>query len=395
LRVIKAAGQEGRLVGGCVRDALLGHKIADIDIAIDAVPEETIDIFNSAGIKVVPTGLKHGTVTVVQGGTPFEITSLRQDVATDGRHAVVSFTKDWKADAARRDFTINALYADDRGYIYDYFGGQSDLVQGIVRFIGDPHTRIREDHLRILRYFRFALRFSRTNENGSLELDAPSLQAVNERVALLDSLSKERVQSELLKILEDPYPLKILRFMPDVFYILFKVAPDFELLGNILSRPDSLATRRSQCASLRNLFAIYPRNVGVIKHNLKLSREQCGFISALHQIQDVAYSPANLLAIRIKHGDDIARGWADVRTAIGDALPLNAFDSAAPQFPLLGRDLISAGLESPGPNIKKLLQACEDWWCESDGSPTREDCLEWCTTHRHIGLPTDSPGGFL
>jgi poly(A) polymerase len=383
LQVIKNAGHEGRLVGGCVRDALLDHMTADIDIAIDALPEETIDIFETVGLKVIPTGLEHGTVTVIHNNTPFEITSLRQDVATDGRHAVVNFTKNWEADAARRDFTINALYADDRGEIFDYFDGVADLALGIVRFIGDPQARISEDNLRILRFYRFAQRFSDTDENGFLELDAPSLKAVNENVKLLRNLSKERIQSELLKILEYPSPMKILHFMPDVFETLFGIPPDFTLIRKLVSRRNSFPRRQNfRNIPFVNLFAIYPQNVTTIERSLKLSRYQVKFLRALAEIRDTSLSPTNLLAIRIKYGDDIARGWADVRAAMGDALSAGLFDSVAPKFPMSGGDLIRFGLVRPGPNIRNMMRACQSWWCEQGGLPTREDCLEWCAQQR-------------
>jgi poly(A) polymerase len=383
LQIIKKAGSEGRLVGGCVRDALLNHAIADIDIAIDAPPEQTVDIFTAAGLKVIPTGLGHGTVTVIHEGTPFEITSLRQDVSTDGRHAIVNFTKSWEADAARRDFTINALYADGCGHIYDYFGGQADLARGIVRFIGDPQARIREDNLRILRYYRFALRFSRTDKDGSIKLDTSSMQTVKENVKLLKNLSKERIQSELFKILESPSPMEILHLMPRVFETLFNVAPDFMLVRKLVSRSDSFS-RKLNCSSvpLLILFAIYPQNVTAIERGLKLSRAQVKFLRALTVMKDISYSPTDLLAIRIKYGDEIARGWADVRAAMEDALPVELFDSVAPKLPISGKDLIRAGLACPGPDIKKMLQACERWWCGQGGRHTREECVEWCARQR-------------
>ncbi|MDR1208188.1 MAG: CCA tRNA nucleotidyltransferase, partial [Holosporales bacterium] len=334
LRIIKNAGHEGRLVGGCVRDALLNHTTSDIDIAIDVPPEQTIDIFKITGLKVIPTGLVHGTVTVIHNETPFEITSLRQDVATDGRHAIVKFTKSWEADAARRDFTINALYANDRGQIFDYFDGQADLVRGIVRFIGDPQARISEDNLRILRFYRFALGFSRADENGFFELDEPSLKAVHENVKLLRNLSKERIQSELFKILENPSVIKILHIMPNVFETLFNRPPDLMLGRKLMSISNSFS-RKLNCRSvpLLNLFAIYPQNVMGIECSLKLSREQVKFLRAVSEMKDISFSTTNLLAIRIKYGDDIARGWADVRTAMGDMLPVESFDSIVPQFP--------------------------------------------------------------
>jgi tRNA nucleotidyltransferase/poly(A) polymerase len=347
---------EARLVGGCVRDALLGRPCADIDLAINVPPEQATYVFSNA--KVIPTGASHGTITVITNdGTQFEITSLRQDVCTDGRHAIVEYTTDWKKDAARRDFTINALYADQNGQIYDYFGGISDLEHGIIRFIGDPTARINEDYLRILRFYRFALRFGHCDQ-----LDQPSLQAVKAQVQKLEFLSKERVQSELLKILADKDPLKILQMMIDVFNVLFGGPPDLtsELLTGI-------------APPLLRLFALYPHDSTIFRHKLKLSRNQMKFLTAMTVLKDIRFTPETLLNIRLTHGDNVALGWFNWATSN----PLDFFDEQAPAFPLTGRDLISEDM-MPGPALGKLLQQCQEWWCERGGQPSREECLNWC-----------------
>ena len=205
-RLLAALGAEQELtryVGGAVRDDLLGLPISDIDLATRISPQEVVERLEAAKIKAVPTGIDHGTITAVSDGQPVEITTLRRDVSTDGRRATVAYTDDWKEDAARRDFTINALSADPRtGEIYDYFEGLTDLQTRHIRFIGDPLQRIAEDHLRILRFFRFHARF------GSGELDQAALDACTERANDLMALSRERIADEILKLLgaSDPAP---------------------------------------------------------------------------------------------------------------------------------------------------------------------------------------------
>lgn len=205
-------GVEGRLVGGCVRDALLGQAISDIDVAVNASPHVVQQLLEKEGFKVIPTGLKHGTVTVLVEKEAFELTSLRRDVITDGRHATVAYTTDWREDAARRDFTMNALYLSSDGTLADFFGGKADLAQGLVRFIGDPDQRICEDFLRILRYYRFVQRFGGIAQGT---LDKRSHAAVRRHNQSLPNLSKERIQSELFKILEHKRPQEIVRLMDD------------------------------------------------------------------------------------------------------------------------------------------------------------------------------------
>ena len=199
--VIAALGEGGvdvRFVGGCVRDALLGRAVDDIDIGVPLPPDEAVGRLEAAGLKVVPTGIAHGTVTAVSAGTGFEVTSLRRDVETDGRRAAIAFTADWREDALRRDFTINALSLCPDGAVFDYFGGLADLDPPCIRFVGDPHERIREDHLRILRFYRFAAVF------GIAAGDPASRAACAALAGRIDALSRERVGQEFLKTLAAP-----------------------------------------------------------------------------------------------------------------------------------------------------------------------------------------------
>ena len=204
---LTADGGAARFVGGAVRNALLGEPVGDVDIATPLVPDEVMRRLQAAGLGAVPTGIAHGTVTAVSGGKPFEVTTLRRDVETFGRRAVVAYTTDWAEDAARRDFTMNALYADEDGAIYDYFGGLADLEARRVRFVGDARTRIREDYLRILRLFRFHAWYGRG------EIDSEALAAAQAEKAGLKLLSGERVQKEVLRLLEAKEPSPAVRVM--------------------------------------------------------------------------------------------------------------------------------------------------------------------------------------
>src|SRR5712691_5264289 len=234
LSALTEAGITARFVGGCVRDALLGRPIADIDLATPARPEEVSEALAKAGIKVVPTGIEHGTVTAVVNspGPPrhYEITTLRRDVETFGRRARVTFDADWAADAARRDFTINAIYLDPDGTIHDPVGGLTDLAAHRVRFVGDPTTRIAEDVLRVLRYYRFQARFG--DGPGNDRGDPAARGACRVAIPLLSTLSAERVAGELLRLLAVPDPLATLRMM-DEDGVLASVLPEASRLDRL------------------------------------------------------------------------------------------------------------------------------------------------------------------
>ena len=255
LEALDAKAGSARLVGGAVRDLALGQQLADLDLATTILPEDVIRRLGEAGIKAIPTGISHGTITAVASGTVVEVTTLRSDVATDGRRATVAFTSDWFADAARRDFTINALYADPlNGQIYDPTGdGLADLDARQVRFIGDPLARIAEDHLRILRFFRFHARF------GIGAPDPKALAACAQRANDLMALSRERIADELLKLLALPDPLPTVRTMIDMG-ILRPVLP--EIVGSdslsSLSEMEGLASIPRD--PLRRLAALLPRD---------------------------------------------------------------------------------------------------------------------------------------
>jgi poly(A) polymerase len=341
-----------RYVGGVVRDSLLGIGAKDVDMATTLLPEQTLERLAAAGIKAVPTGLAHGTVTAVLEGGPVEITTLRRDVETDGRHATVAFSTDWREDAARRDFTINALSADPRTLqVFDYFGGLDDLAARRVRFIGDAETRIREDYLRILRYFRFQARF------GSLPADAAAEAAVQALRAGLMGLSRERVAAELLNLLGLADPAPTLARMAELG-VLAQVLPEAD--------PAPLAAliateAREQAApdALRRMAAILPADTAVVDQvgaRLRLSaaqRKRLGTAAA--RVGTETSAEARGLAFRL--GMDEARD----RLLLAGASLAPLADWQPPRFPLKGGAVVARGI-SAGPAIARVLRAVQDGW---------------------------------
>ncbi|MEY4889350.1 MAG: hypothetical protein RIQ75_480 [Pseudomonadota bacterium] len=356
--VVAALGGEVRLVGGVVRDTLAGQATKDIDLATPLLPEKVIEKLSAAGIKCVPTGLAHGTVTAVVEGRPFEITTLRRDVSTDGRRATVTFTDDWQEDAARRDFTVNALYADpDTGEIQDYFGGVADLEAGIVRFIGEPLTRIAEDHLRILRFFRFNARFGKGTPH------AESLAACRVRANDLMALSRERIAMELLAILALPNPESAIGLMIDngIFVPVLPEIADAAPLGRLLEREKALA---SEPDALRRLAALLPADPALaedVGNRLRLSNAQRKQLITLASRSVDDNTNPKALAYRL-----------GVEAAM-DRLLLGTGDAAAilgwtpPRFPLTGGSIVERGIQA-GPEVARVLQAAERQWIE-EGFP--------------------------
>lgn len=352
MKVLGAEEGKTRYVGGCVRDTLLKLPVSDVDLATRLRPEDVIERLGEAGIKVVPTGLAHGTVTAVVAGSPVEVTSLRRDVSTDGRRATIAYTGDWREDAGRRDFTINALTADPRtAEIFDYFDGLADIEARRVRFIGDPMTRIAEDHLRILRFFRFHARF------GAGEPDADALSACAERANDLMALSRERIADELLKLLALPDPVPALRLM--VENGIFKpVLPEIDTV----ERLEQLARNEAGFAPepLRRLAALLPRDPEIaasVAARLRLSNKAA---KRLVSAADPSLDSPKLLAYRIGIAEAIDRlllSGAD-KAGIGSLQ-----DWRKPQFPLGGGDLIAMGLV-PGPLVARTLQQVERLWAE-------------------------------
>lgn len=359
-RLLRALGaEEGltRYVGGAVRDELLGLPVSDVDLATRIPPEEVVKRLEAAKIKAVPTGIEHGTITAVSDGRAVEITTLRRDVSTDGRRATVAFTDDWKEDAARRDFTINALFADPlSGEIYDYFDGLDDLRNRHIRFIGDALQRIAEDHLRILRFFRFHARFD------AGEPDAAALDACTIRANDLMALSRERIADELLKLLAVPDPSGTVGIMLQR-NILSPVLPEIEP-ERLCDLEALVANERSAGIDphpLRRLSALLPRNPEVAEDvavRLRFSNKARKRLASA-AVTELLQSP-QALAYRI--GSEFA---ADRLLLAGK--PQQAATVAnwkAPRLPISGGALIARGL-TEGPIVAKTLRYIEDRWVEA------------------------------
>ena len=356
-RLLEALGaDEGltRYVGGAVRDDLLDLPVSDVDLATRLQPEEVMQRLEAARIKAVPTGIDHGTVTAVSDGHPYEVTTLRRDVSTDGRRATVAFTTDWEDDAARRDFTINALSADPKtGEVFDYFGGLEDLLERHVRFIGDPLKRIAEDHLRILRYFRFHARF------GAGEPEPAALEACTRRANDLMALSRERIADELLKLLAISDPAATVQIM--VEHGIFKpVVP--EISAERLKDLRSLITAEEEAGiapdGLRRLEALLPRSaasVEAVAVRLKLSNKARRRLSCAAGAD--AGSVSEALAYRL--GTDCA---VDALLLAGKAAEADRIARwHVPRLPIKGGMLIARGL-TEGPIVARTLRRIEDRW---------------------------------
>jgi len=363
LRALGAAEGETRFVGGCVRDTLLDLPVSDVDLATRLTPEQVIERLKRARIKAVPTGLAHGTVTAVIAGAPVEVTTLRRDVSTDGRRATVAFTDDWREDAARRDFTINALSADPQTLdVFDYFGGEADLEARRVRFIGDPLTRIAEDHLRILRFFRFHARF------GAGAPDPEGLEACTARANDLMALSRERIADELTKLLALPSPAATVALMI-ARGVLRPMLPEIagaERLERLLPREAEAGAEPQAVRRLAALLPQAPEVAASVAARLRLSKRAAKRLASAAVADDG--SPPEVLAYRIGVDEAVDR------ILLGDRDPADARALAGwarPQLHVRGGDLIAMGLEA-GPTVAATLQAIEREWAESGFAPERE-----------------------
>jgi poly(A) polymerase len=377
LAALSAEGTVVRFVGGSVRDALLGREMDDIDIATPDPPERVVELLDRAAIKVVPTGLKHGTVTAVVPPRHFEITTLRQDVETFGRHARVAFTDDWKEDAKRRDFTMNALFLDAEGRIFDPVGGLADLRAGRVRFVGDPATRIEEDVLRLLRFYRFHAHFGRG------EADAPARAACRALAFRLPGLSGERVQAELFKLLAAPGPLPTLALMAEdgVLGRVLPEAGDRKRLAALIP----LDPGRDAVLRLAALLPAEARAAASAAERLRVSRAIAERLSILAEPPwpvDLAADPRAQRRALHHLGIDRYRDLVLLRAAESepaqadrarDLLALTA-EWPEPAFPLKGRDVAALGIP-PGPEMGRLLAEVESWWEEGDFRADRAACL--------------------
>lgn len=353
-------------VGGCVRNALMGRGVDDVDIATRLVPEEATRRLEQAGIRVVPTGLAHGTVTAVCGGKGFEITTLRRDVETDGRHATIAFTDDWREDAARRDFTMNTLLADGAGAVYDpQETGLADLEAGRVRFVGDPAARIAEDYLRILRFFRFHAIYGR----GAA--DPSALAACGAAAEKIGGLSRERITHEVLKIImaDDPAAALGLMFGCGVLAGLAGAAYDPAVLTRLAQGRAGAAARLAVLDmpdAARERYLILPNRI------LKDMEILAAALSGLDAVDD---SAAKLLIYRhgADHAAQILLSYAALHGGQADLFLVQNW--TPPRFPLTGDDVMKAGVPA-GPQVGAILKELERWWIGQDFQPGRVECLE-------------------
>ncbi|QPQ54023.1 CCA tRNA nucleotidyltransferase [Allosphingosinicella flava] len=369
LAALDAESGAARFVGGAVRDTLLDLAVSDLDIATRLLPDDVMTRLKARDIRVIPTGIDHGTVTAVLPHGPIEITTLRRDVSTDGRRATIAFSDDWREDAARRDFTINALSADpSSGEIFDYFGGLDDLRNGRVRFIGDPLQRIAEDHLRILRFFRFHARFGRGAPDG------PAMDACTARANDLMALSRERIADELLKLLALPHPAPTVKLMAEAG-IFRPVLPEIEEGGverlfRLTARETALGLPPEKLRRLAALLPPDPAAAAAVAARLRLSNKALKRLVSAASWPQPAGDP-RLLAYAIGRDEALDRlllrdtdeGLADAIAALGDW--------ERPRLALSGGDLIAMGLE-PGPAVARILQAVEREWSEGGFSDDGE-----------------------
>ncbi|SCZ43716.1 CCA tRNA nucleotidyltransferase [Afifella marina] len=384
MHALKSEEGATRIVGGAVRNALLGEPVGDIDMATILLPEDVVAAAEDAGLKSVPTGIEHGTVTVIAEGHPFEVTTLRADVETDGRHAVVRFTDDWAEDAGRRDFTLNALYCDASGHVFDPLGGYPDLAARNIRFVGDPEERIREDYLRILRFFRFFAWY------GDGRPDAEGLKASSRLKAGIAVLSAERVWSELKRLLAAPDPSRALRWMR-ITGTLDKALPENWGIDAIERVVAAERAEEIPPDPLLRLMAIIPPHrsrIDQLASRLRLARKETERLVSWAETPEPESELSDALLAR--------RAYSSGRRALTDRLFLAlardmekdderavaarkrqlAFvrDYERPTFPLTGKDLLAAGYQ-PGPELGKLLNELEERWLEVDFAISREELL--------------------
>jgi len=379
--VMKALG-DARFVGGCVRNSLLGLGVDDIDIATPLTPDAVAKAVERQGMRAVATGLEHGTVTVVCNSKPFEVTTLRRDVSTDGRRATVAFTTDWQEDAGRRDFTINALYADAQGQVFDYHGGLEDLKAGVVRFIGDADARIAEDYLRVLRLFRIHAWYGRG------EINAVALTACAAARHQLKTLSGERLQKEVLKLLLVRAPLGVVRAM-QASGVLGELIPgviDTDALGRMCEIDSAHGLAADPVLRLAVMLdgAATAHALAVRWRLSNKDRDRLADVFRLRDVVKVGLPRGSSEALVYRHGNatvrDLARvGWVRAYpTPAAEgwlALIRLAETWQRPHLPIDGADILKAGVPH-GPAVGKALAAVEDWWVASGFPASRERALE-------------------
>lgn len=378
------AGATARFVGGCVRDTLMRRAVGDIDIATDAEPEAVVAALERGRIKAVPTGLAHGTITAVLDHAHFEITTLRHDVETFGRRARVAFTGNWEADAARRDFTMNALFLDMAGNVYDPVHGLADVKRGRVRFVGEAAQRIDEDVLRLLRYFRFFAWFDRVPP------DADALAACRAAAPKLPTLSGERVRMELLKLFAAPNPGPTVDLMAETG-VLAQILPEATAVGRfhaVLTVEREAGAQNDPLRRIAALIEVDQAGALAAARQLRFSSKEAAHLAALAAPSVTVTAdmrPAALREALYRLGSRLVRNlavlaWADARARgtaddQGFRRLIAAADTWRPvAFPLKGADALAAGVP-PGPAVGRLMATVEEWWIDQGFGPDRAQCL--------------------
>ncbi len=380
---LAGTGAVSRAVGGAVRNTLLGEPIDDIDIATAATPDQVLLAAERAGLRVIATGLQHGTVTLIADGTPFEVTTLRRDVTTDGRHASVAFTDDWALDASRRDFTINALYSDADGTLFDPLGGCVDLMPTRIRFIGDARARIREDYLRIMRFFRFSARY----DAGAFDRDG--LDACSAERDGLVRVSAERIRAELFKLLLARRAAEACRTMQSTGFLVAMLgcAPSPLRLERLTEIEAALRLPADPVRRLAAL-ALHPcGDAALLARRLRLSRDErqrLHTIAATWAAGQMLVTSADAKRAIYRQGangfrDALLVAWAGGSAATDDSsrrnLAVLADTWAAPKLPVTGADVLALGVGG-GPKVGVLMAAVESWWLAHDFAPDRQACLD-------------------
>ena len=381
LRALNTPEHKTRAVGGAVRNALMGQPISDIDLATTAAPDAVMAMARAAGLKALPTGLRHGTVTVVANHVPFEVTTLREDVETDGRRATVAFTADWAADARRRDFTINALYCDADGTVFDPLGGYGDIVARRVRFIGDADARIAEDYLRILRFFRF------NAEYASRALDHIGLAACVRGLRGLARISAERKRAELLKLLAAPraYAAIDAMFAHGLLVSVLGAVPRLGALRRLIDIEAGLTLNPDPVRRLGVLALHVEEDAPRLAHRLRLSSVECTKIEAMAAPGPVitAAMPERTAKVALYHAgldtwrDRVLAAWACApadSAGLWRALYELPERWPVPEFPLMGADIVASGVPA-GPRVGQIMRALEQAWIESGFALGRDQLL--------------------
>jgi poly(A) polymerase len=382
LALLDRDGEEARVVGGAVRNALLREPLGDIDIATTALPEKVVRRVEAAGCKAVPTGIEHGTITVVTEGQPFEVTTLREDIETDGRRAKVAFGRDWRRDAERRDFTMNALFLGRDGTVYDYVGGLADAAQRRVRFIGDAATRIAEDYLRILRFFRFHAAYG----HGGLP-DADGLHACILARAGLEMLSRERVRMEMLKLMLARHAVPALAVMAETGLIEMVLGgvPLLASLSNLIKLEVSLSLSPDPVRRLAALGVLVTEDAERLRERLRLANAESERLISMGDawwriVAGLSEQASRTLLYRLgpdSYLDRVLLAWSRAPEGMADrrwrALATLPSRWTAPRFPLKAADFMARNVEK-GPRLGAAMRAAEEAWIEA-GFPLDRETL--------------------